>query len=808
MGRVKILTVGGLIALLALSAYAGERNISVPLAERLTGTPTQVRGDRNGLDEVIYYEDFEDGMADWTTVDNTAVPGTWHINDWNAFAGTSWWSGDSTVGPNGGYQNGWYMVLDSPPIVLPATPGLNFMHRYRVETPGGEPAGYNGWDGCNLRISINNGQTWTVVPSTALTPAYDRTSLYSFGEEHGEGLNIPGWCGSHPNWTLQQANLTTWAGQTVRLRWAFASDPGFATPDDPNLFGWQIDNIRVFQTGASDTVFSDDCNSATGWSSTSNVPTGGNLWRLDNDASSPSGPHVLVCNSQASSLYNDNMNDEAWSPIIDCTELENGQLIADFVVTGSIPECAAFPNCDYWGCQISTDSGFSWCYASNPLCDPNGQNFVYVDTPPTFTSFNASYSTPIDLSALVGNTLRIKFTFESNADGTRDIGPKFDSVTVVYNAGFPNDVSCYTLQVRYPNVQGRPTRIKAYFSNPGQEPQAQVQSWYRYGTAGATRLLPNLTLDPGATDSRQANITFPSASVFTVRAYSALGADENLDNDTSTVEGVTVQPSADIDWDLGYDNRTVQFRFNFPTGDGAITRFTPVADTVATTFSVREIRAQFDAGQPSDLPIRLHVYRDNAGAVGAEIYNELITVLTTETGTEVWKIVDVSADPDMANLNGNFWVWWEVTSTAVDRYPEMLGDDEQPWSDRHFYRYTGTGTPTQVEFFYQVHAVIRAVSAAGDEADVLVPAQWSLAQNYPNPFNPTTEITYSVPRSEPMTLTVYNVLGEQVATLFDGTATVGTHTISFEGANFASGVYVYRLETATFSAAHKMVLMK
>ena len=569
-----------------------------------------------------------------------------------------------------------------------------------------------------------------------------------------------------------------------------------------------VDNIRVYNA-ANDTVFSTNADADDGFThqNMQGAPVG-DLWRIATDNSAPAGPHILVCNDAVTNEYRANMSNELISPLIDCSDLENGQLILDFQITGLFPACDAFPDCDFWGLEVSVDSGASWCYASNPSCDPNGNNYVYVDTPPTWASFNESYSTPLDMSALIGNVLQFKFTMEANADANLEVGLKVDQFQLDYSAGFPNDLSCYSLQVRYPNNAARPFRIKAYYQNVGQDAASQVFAWYRVAGFTPQRLLPNLTLDPGQRASRLANVTITNPGIFSMLAWSALTGDQNLGNDTSTVAGIEVMPAGDM-LELGYDNRTIQYRFNYATGQGPLVRFTPVADTVVTApFSVTQIKAKFDAGQPSPLPIQLHVYLDNAGVPGTEVVDQQVTVQLNEVGPDVWKTIDVSADPDLQNISQNFWVWLETISTdPVDRYPQVLGDDEQPWDDQHHYTWFGTGAPTEAAFFYQIHAVIDEGTAVGDLPGEL-PAEWSLEQNYPNPFNPATEIRYSVPKAERMTIKVFNVVGQEVATLVDGIVEAGVHVSMFDASNLPSGVYMYRLESASFTATHKMLLMK
>jgi hypothetical protein len=89
-----------------------------------------------------------------------------------------------------------------------------------------------------------------------------------------------------------------------------------------------------------------------------------------------------------------------------------------------------------------------------------------------------------------------------------------------------------------------------------------------------------------------------------------------------------------------------------------------------------------------------------------------------------------------------------------------------------------------------------------------VPGGFKLEQNYPNPFNPATTIRYSLPHKSQVLLTVYNTLGQQVATLVQGQQEAGSYEVQFDGYALASGVYFYRIQAGTFVATKKLILMK
>jgi hypothetical protein len=86
--------------------------------------------------------------------------------------------------------------------------------------------------------------------------------------------------------------------------------------------------------------------------------------------------------------------------------------------------------------------------------------------------------------------------------------------------------------------------------------------------------------------------------------------------------------------------------------------------------------------------------------------------------------------------------------------------------------------------------------------------QYTLSQNYPNPFNQTTIINYSVPVTSNISIKVYDILGNEVATLVNGKKPGGNYQIKFDGSGLASGIYLYRLQVDNFRVTRKLILLK
>jgi hypothetical protein len=105
--------------------------------------------------------------------------------------------------------------------------------------------------------------------------------------------------------------------------------------------------------------------------------------------------------------------------------------------------------------------------------------------------------------------------------------------------------------------------------------------------------------------------------------------------------------------------------------------------------------------------------------------------------------------------------------------------------------------PTKVDFPVNVYSHIN-----------FYPEHFLLSRNYPNPFNPTTTIKYQIPQQEFVTINIYDILGNVIATLVNGEKRSGSYEVEFSGAGLPSGIYFYQLSAGSFIETKKMILIK
>lgn len=127
-------------------------------------------------------------------------------------------------------------------------------------------------------------------------------------------------------------------------------------------------------------------------------------------------------------------------------------------------------------------------------------------------------------------------------------------------------------------------------------------------------------------------------------------------------------------------------------------------------------------------------------------------------------------------------------------------------SDDKGYLYLNTYYGWSIEK-WQYSGTLPVITSVGRMEQTL-PGQFELAQNYPNPFNPATTIEFQVPAAGQVTLTVVNMLGEQVSTLVDGNMTPGRYRVTFDARSLPSGTYLYTLRMQGSTQTRKMLLIR
>jgi hypothetical protein len=423
----------GLVALMMVMALCASNNVRIARLNQ-----TNQDSNRNREEIQLYQETFEDGAGNWTSFDGTVPSSMWHISDLANAEGItpqgthSWWMGDEEIG---GYPDEVYVVLDTPVInSLPASTHLTFKLAYACETPG-TSGNYNGWDGCDIRISTNGGTSWTVISGT---PAYNCSSMFSFGDIHGEGVNVPGWGGSSNGWVDANFDLSAYAGQNVMIRFAFASDGAYNTNDDDTLFGMIVDNIVL-------STFSNDAEAGQGDMVISSVvPVGGDIWHVGTDDQASSPTHVMACQNDAGS-YNPSLLDYVTSPVITLpnaddvrTDLMVDPYLYDTNIDDADPPLSIL---DYWGWEVSVDGGATWHAMSNPYGDPNGSNYVFTNSSDADGGFNAASESYNELDGYIsdyaGQDVMFRVYVSSDSDTPIGNGFRFDDYVVYYTAFLP-----------------------------------------------------------------------------------------------------------------------------------------------------------------------------------------------------------------------------------------------------------------------------------------------------------------------------------------------------------------------------------
>ena len=218
---------------------------------------------------------------------------------------------------------------------------------------------------------------------------------------------------------------------------------------------------------------------------------------------------------------------------------------------------------------------------------------------------------------------------------------------------------------------------------------------------------------------------------------------------------------------------------------------------------------QNPTGTGHEVTLRLHI-RDSVGNVIQT--NDLVLADTFSGGWATWSGINFNIDAPGKYIFSHYLVGGYDSlpvSSGVscdlnagysngERYAKYVVKDSDAvfWGD-------WSNHPWDCNFW-----LIGTLLPTSVENDKTLATEFELAQNYPNPFNPGTKISWRSPVSSHQTLKIYDVLGNEVATLINEFKPAGRYEVEFDASSLSSGIYFYRLKTGEFNETKKLILLR
>ena len=708
--------------------------------------------------ETIFWQESFEEAYEWTSYDATLTDAAWHItNNDLAYQGNSWWMGDPAIG---GYLDHVYVVLDTDPILVPENGTLTFKLYYSCEPAGTDSSTpeYNGWDGCNVRISTD-GETWNVISGA---PAYTASSLYSFGVEHGEGPNVPGWTGASEEWIDAEFDLSAYNGQNVQIRFAFASDPATNTSDNSDYVGMLVDDIQLgsFQNVGSTT------NMIPG----NMVEGGGDHWH--EIANGYESATAVEC-SEAGFI------DSGWENYFESEQFfldDEGEYALDCYLKGT------FDADSYWGCEVSYRLGniwSDWYNITNPTNLPDVENYVFAAPGDSWQAASEIYDVfPVDLTAVSGHYVKLRIYLKTSDEASGN-GISFDDFTITettYPGDAPTNLIATLNEDHSVNLEWISSDI----------PEVLGYNIYRFENEQYEMV--STTTESNFIDENPINETI---NTYVVTA-------SYIEEETDYSEPTSIFVPADTASWLIHDDGTSESGYNV----GTLNKMAVGFETENSYVTHLQIYLQ-DVGT-ADLNFKIW----NSDAIGIptdELCSWYVDAETLQTG---WNFIFIPEDIRPFIEEGTFHVGLqEFTGSA------LVGLDEDT-AGNSLVNVDGTWGNLSGNLMIRTLVDVDQLSSPSEQIEL---PDYAL-HNYPNPFyansasRAATTISFNLPDAKFTQLEIYNLRGQKVKTLAAEKMSSGEHNLAWDGKDaqqksVCSGIYFYRLNLDGKTVANKKLLI-
>ncbi len=788
------------------------------------------------------------------------IPLYFHTSANGAYSGKSWWCADSEAG---GYEDNWLQFLESPSFtVTGSNPSLTARISYYLEAYSGaaqtiDGCTIDGWDAANVRISSNSdgGALWSVLNGT---PAYTSTSCYGW-YANGDGCLLPGWTGTS-TWTTATIDLSTYIGQTIKIRFYMGSDVGWSVGDDASLTGLRIDDILV-SNDAGDTLLYDNADdvvvmqpgsevyqwedvfydygdlarpgaSSLGWDVyMPGDPFNGNAqleltgyagstirlrWqaRFDDNADGGNG----------SGLYIDDVH--VWSvdlkddpPVVQNLVAEAGDglvnLSWDNASTDNFNGLIYYDNNAWSGASIGGVSGCTGvAYAM-----PYGVTATTVDTVYVFSNeediitiagFSMSggvprdtpdYETEVHVTSQIWNRFAVS-GWEFSGDFVIATSIDSNTYTPVDNTAIPSTHAWIASNGVWQEYDGGGSanlpdgEWLIRASLTSSGGMAATYNVYRNGGYGYS------LLDDG---TAIAATSYTDGTVINGTTYCYQVAAVFGEVEAEASAAVCVTPETATIYEITYDDGESDASTTFGDGSYLAVKFTP------EKYPSHLVRTRYYIpGSTSASSIATGYTWDDdgySGLPGTVLGSPSILLLN-----QGWTEKDMSVE-NIIIREGGFYVGW-----AANSYTPAIGIDTDSAPDNSYYNlgtaWASLGSQLNGTFMIRVEMDSSSSVGVGEyELSPAVPVQFALSQNYPNPFNPSTEIEFQLASPGQVTLILYNLMGQEVRHLLEQDLYTGQYLYQLDGANLSSGIYFYSLRVRDgskllYSATRKLMLIK